>query len=141
MEFNEIGEIGFGRSYVVGTDQGSQLKIDLYYTDDFIRPVHISDGIRMASEEDILAMKMNMIGQGARQKDFWDVHELRSDYSIEEMISLYHEWQPHGYSEAELRAGLINFDLADNDFSPICLKGKFWELIKLDFLEMKAGGI
>ena len=28
---------------------------------------------------------------------------------------------------------LVDFQVADNDADPICLKGKYWELIKLDF--------
>jgi hypothetical protein len=29
---------------------------------------------------------------------------------------------------------LIDFKVADEDFDPRCLKGKHWELIKLDLL-------
>lgn len=29
----------------------------------------------------------------------------------------------------------IDFERADEDFTPMCLKGKHWELIKLDFVE------
>jgi len=25
--------------------------------------------------------------------------------------------------------------MADDDFEPVCLKGKYWELIQLDFVE------
>jgi len=36
--------------------------------------------------------------------------------------------------QAELH-NLTNFDSAELDFDPICLKGKFWEFIKEDFLD------
>ena len=36
--------------------------------------------------------------------------------------------------QAELN-NLTNFDSAELDFDPICLKGKFWEFIKEDFLD------
>lgn len=29
-----------------------------------------------------------------------------------------------------------DFTLADDDFEPICLKGKHWELIKLDMINL-----
>ena len=30
---------------------------------------------------------------------------------------------------------LTNFEKADDDFDPICLKNKFWELVKLDIVD------
>jgi hypothetical protein len=34
------------------------------------------DNIRMATSEEITAMKIDVILRGGRKKDFWDVHEL-----------------------------------------------------------------
>ena len=36
---------------------------------------------------------------------------------------------------SEMLAQFIHFEEADNDNDPICLKGKHWELIKLDIEE------
>lgn len=38
-----------------------------------------------------------------------------------------------------IRQNFINFTRADNEFNPICLKGKHWELIKLDIVQALAG--
>jgi hypothetical protein len=62
------------------------LKLDLFYTETFIREVIIIDGIRLAAEEEIIAMKIEVVSGGGRKKDFWDIHELQDDYSIEEML-------------------------------------------------------
>ena len=129
---------GMGRSYSIGIDRASSVKLDLYYTDPFIRPILMEEGIRMASTEDIAAMKMEVISRGGRKKDFWDVHELNRHLSIPKMIELHAERYPYGHDAAGLRANLTNFSRADDDFDPMCLRGNYWELIKMD-LEAAMG--
>ncbi|WP_159516941.1 hypothetical protein [Sunxiuqinia indica] len=51
------------------------------------------------------------------------------------MLKLHEERYPYGHSEKEIRSNFSNFEQADVDFDPICLKGKYWEVIKLDILE------
>ncbi len=41
----------------------------------------------------------------------------------------------HTVTKEEIVKKLTDFDMADTDFDPICLKGKHWELIKLDIVE------
>jgi len=31
---------------------------------------------------------------------------------------------------------IVDFEFTDDDLDPICLKGKYWELIKVDFKEI-----
>ena len=132
----DCGEVvGFGTSYLVGNSKDDNVKVDLFYTDPFIRPMEQPDTIRMASVDDIVAMKMDVISRGGRKKDFWDLHMLRNHYSEEQMLSLYEERYPYGASKEECVAGLTNFSAADADPDPICLQGKIWQLIKLDFVE------
>lgn len=132
----DCGEIvGFGTSYLVGNSTNDNVKVDLFYTDPFIRQVEQRDKIRMASVDDIVAMKMDVISRGGRKKDFWDLHMLREHYSIEQMLSLYEERYPYGATKTECINGLTNFTLADKDPDPKCLEGKVWQLIKLDFVE------
>ena len=89
----------------------------------------------MASIEEITAMKMEVIGQNGRKKDFWDIHELMDIMSIKQMIELHSERYPYTYTPEDLKNKLIDFQYADADFDPICLKGKYWELIKQDIEE------
>ena len=132
----DCGEIvGFGTSYLVGNSKDENVKVDLFYTDPFIRPMEQLDKIRMASVNDIVAMKMDVVSRGGRKKDFWDLHMLRNYYSEEQMISLYEERYPYGATKEECVAGLTNFSVADTEPDPICLQNKVWQLIKLDFTE------
>ena len=132
----DCGEIvSFGTSYLVGNSKEDNVKLDLFYTDPFIRPMDQIESIRMASLDDIVAMKMDVISRGGRKKDFWDLHILRNKYTVEQMLSLYKERYPYGATDEECIAGLTNFSVADSDPDPTCLLGKIWQLIKLDFVE------
>lgn len=133
----ECGDIvAFGTSYFVGNSDSDCVKLDLFYTDPFLHPEEQFGPIRMASVDDIVAMKIDVISRGGRKKDFWDLHTLRSQYSIDQMIALYEARYPYGASREECLAGLKNFSVADCDPDPICLHNKVWQLIKLDFSEL-----
>ena len=127
--------VGFGASYIVGNSKEDCVKLDLFYTDPFIRPMEVFGSIRMAAVEDIVAMKMDVVSRGGRKKDFWDLHMLRDHYSIDQMLSLYEERYPYGATKEECTSGLTNFSVADTEPDPICLQEKVWQLIKLDFEE------
>lgn len=132
------GNNSMGKTYFVGSDESDLVKIDLFYTETFIFPIKYFDNIRMAPIQEIAAMKMEVIGNGGRKKDFWDVHELLNHFTIEQMIEHYEIRYPYGRTKTQLLNALIHFDVADKDFNPICIKQKKWELIKLDFEEQIA---
>lgn len=132
----ECGDlVGFGTSYLVGNSKEESVKLDLFYTDPFTCPIEMHDSIRMASVDDIVAMKMEVITNGGRKKDFWDLHLLHNSYSLEDMLSLYEARYPYDASREECLKGLTNFDVADKDPDPICLESKIWQFIKLDFTD------
>lgn len=125
-----------GKAYFLGENKNHTIKLDVFYTDPFIQPPIEIDSIRLASIEEIIAMKMDVIQRGGRKKDFWDLHELLSNYSIPQMIALHERRYPYSHDKDILLKNLINFDFADNDLKPICLRGKYWEFIKDDFQEI-----
>ncbi len=131
--------VGIGKSYFIGNNSNELIKLDLFYTDKYTFPLIETNGLRLASLEEIAAMKLDVIGRGGRKKDFWDLHELLERYSIHDMIKFYQKRYPYNYSKEELLTGLSNFENADMDFTPICFKDKVWELIKLDFEELTKG--
>jgi hypothetical protein len=131
-------EIGFGCSYYIGDSAESCVKLDLFYTDSFIRPYIHLDAIRLATIEEIAAMKIDVVSRGGRKKDFWDIHEMAEVLSISEMIALHKERYPYTHNRTEIIERFADFSYSDADFDPQCLKGKYWELIKLDILELVA---
>ena len=112
------------------------VKLDVFYTDPFIQPFIVIDTIRMASIEEIIAMKMDVIQRGGRKKDFWDLHELLTQFSIPQMITLHEKRYPYSHDNNTMIKNLSNFEYADDDLNPICLRGKYWEFIKDDFNEI-----
>jgi len=127
-----INNVGMGKSYFIGNNKDELVKLDLFYTDPFIFPSIVEEGIRFASIEEIAAMKLEVIAQGGRKKDFWDIHELLETYSLDEMIGFYQKRYPYGYTKAEMLTKIIDFSVANDDFTPNCFKSKAWELIKID---------
>ncbi len=121
-----------GRSYSVGTDRGNAIKLDVYYTDPFIQPALVLDNIRMATVEEIIAMKIDVIQRGGRKKDFWDLHELLPKYSIDTMLGLHKQRHEYTHDKSLILKNLTDFTMAGDDFNPICLRGKYWEFIKED---------
>lgn len=133
---SEYKAVGLGTSYFIGNNKDECVKLDLYYVDNFIQEIALNDGIRMATVEEIIAMKIDVISHGGRKKDFWDIIELKDDYSIEKMISLHKQRYPYGHDPKQIKSSLSDFEKADDDFDPICLKGQIWELIKLDLVHL-----
>jgi hypothetical protein len=135
VDTNDYKVAGLGKSYYIGSSEEDCVKLDLFYTDKFIQDIILMDGIRFATVEEIIAMKIDVISRGGRKKDFWDIHELKDDYSVEEMLSLHKQRNPYTHDEDQIRRNFSNFENADDDFDPICLKGKYWEIIKLDIID------
>ncbi|MDN3582002.1 nucleotidyl transferase AbiEii/AbiGii toxin family protein [Mucilaginibacter flavus] len=95
----------------------------------------MEEGVRMATIEEIIAMKVDTIQRGGRKKDFWDLHELLEQYPIDKMIALHQQRFEWTHDEDLIRSNFINFTSADYDLDPICLKNKQWEFIKEDIEE------
>lgn len=125
-----------GKSYYIGDDKQNNIKLDVYYTDPFIQPSIVVDNIRIATIEEIIAMKVDVIQREGRKKDFWDLHELLNNYNISQMLELHKQRYPYSHDNNLIIQNFTLFDQADNDFDPVCLKGKYWEFIKEDFEEI-----
>jgi hypothetical protein len=127
------GNPGMGKSYMIGPTSDNLVKLDIYYSmDPFFQESVVIDNIRLASIEEIIAMKVDVIQRGGRKKDFWDIHELLDSYTISQMIGLHalrFEWT---HNEAQIRNNFILFHDADLEPDPICLKNKEWVFIMED---------
>lgn len=127
---------GMGKSYLIGEDKDNTLKLDIFYTDKFIQPIHLEDTIRMATIEEIIAMKLDVVQRGGRKKDFWDLHELFENYSLTQMLDLHEQRYPYTHDRDLIIQNFTDFSIADDEFNPICFKGKYWEFIKEDIEEI-----
>jgi len=138
IEYVDMGfgiPAGMGKSYLIGENENNSVKLDVFYTDTFIQAPIVEDGIRLATIEEIIAMKIDVISRKGRKKDFWDIHELMETYSIHQMLSLHKQRYEYTHNEVEILANFIDFADADDDFEPKCLRGKHWELVKMDIVQ------
>lgn len=136
VDSHNIGGVVNGRSYFVGNNEDELVKLDLYYTDAFVFPLLVEDGVRFASLEEIAAMKFEVIANEGRKKDFWDVHELLERFTLDQMMTFYSQRYPYGATREELIDKLIDFKVAEDELTPNCHKEKDWDIIKLDFIDL-----
>ena len=110
----------------------------------FIRPFILDEQIRLASKEDIIAMKFNTFlcaPELARyeKKDFVDLANLMKEYSLEQMMQLYNEKYPNELMSSRLMIeGLQLSEMADKKVMPKMLNGETWEDTKKQIEESIA---
>lgn len=106
------------------------IKVDFVnYQYPLIKPVLLEENIRLASKEDIAAMKLNAIAGRGSKKDFIDLYFLLKSFSLEEMIKFYLEKYSDG-SEFMVRKSLAYFGDADKEDTPIIYDKIDWKEIK-----------
>lgn len=119
---NPVGIFGF-----IG-----DIKIDLvkHYYFKQIADAIIEDGIRMFSDNDIIAMKIFAIMKRAHKKDFWDIAELLQHYSVQNFIDFYTAKYPSYQLLISIPHALTYFEDANESEDPISLKGQTWESVQ-----------
>jgi hypothetical protein len=63
----------------------------------------------MATIEEIIAIKVDVIQRGGRRKDFWDLHGLLESYSINQMIELHEQRYPYNHDKEKNYSKLYTF--------------------------------
>ena len=89
----------------------------------------MEDGIRMFSDKDIIAMKVNAILKRAQKKNFWDIAELLQHYSVGNFISFYEEKYPDQMLLISIPQAMIYFEDAEDSEDPVSLKNQTWESV------------
>lgn len=106
------------------------VKVDIVnYHYPWLKPVVEEDQIRMASLEDIAAMKIAAITQRGSKKDFIDLYFLLQRFSMKEIISFYLQKITDGNEWMALRS-IAYFDDADQQPMPAMFQDISWEEIK-----------
>ena len=106
------------------------VKVDVVnYCYDWIDEPVIEDGILLASDKDIAAMKVNAIMGRGTKKDFVDMYFLLQHYSFDEIIKLYLQKYTDG-SEYRALLSMSYFADADPQPMPYMFQKVDWETIK-----------
>lgn len=78
-----------GLACILG-DNENNLKVDLYkWSSPFLAPAVLSENIRMAGLDDIVAIKMEAIDNRNNYRDYVDIAFLSEKYTLAEMLALY----------------------------------------------------
>ncbi len=119
---NPIGIFGFIEN----------VKVDLVKQHRFpkIGEAITEEGIRMFSDKDIIAMKINAILRRAQKKDFWDIAELLQHYSVKDFVAFYEEKYPDQRLLISIPQAMIYFEEAEESEDPVSLKNQTWESVK-----------
>lgn len=127
-----------GYHIFISEGQEPPIKVDFFYTEPFIFSAIEEDGLRIADQREIAAMKLGVIGnQIYRQKDYWDVHDLLEDYSLLEMIQWALQRDPYSITKEDIIKGLQQVDhVQESPMGIVSLKPlSYWELKVLDLME------
>lgn len=92
-------------------------------------PMLILDNIRMASLEDIAAMKIISISNRGAKKDFIDLSFLLDRFTLSQIFQVYVQKTGRDLPFYVLR-GLSFFDDAEEDVTPTMLIPRSWESVK-----------
>lgn len=110
-----------------------QVKVDIvHFPHKPIGNVEIIDGIRIYSDDDITAMKIQAILGRGKKKDFWDLYELLKHYSLDKIINWHKTKYPSQMLAISIPHAITYFVDADDSETPVSFKGQTWEQIKKD---------
>ena len=111
------------------------VKVDFVnYKYPLLRDYIVIDGIRMASKQDIAAMKINAIAGRGSKKDFIDLYFLLNDFSLAEIIDFYLQKYFDGSKFMAIKS-LSYFSDADIDKTPPVYLDFNWETCKQKIIE------
>ena len=112
------------------------VKVDFIRHDyPIIKPVSAINELRIASPEDIGAMKLNSITNRGAKKDFFDLHELLRHFPLSTLFGFY--VQKYRYADVSIALKSISyFDDAEIEPDPVSLRKLSWNTIKKDLSEV-----
>jgi predicted nucleotidyltransferase component of viral defense system len=128
-----IQSLEIAKNTVRGNVEGIKLDV-MSHRYPMIRALVVTDGIRLASLQDIAAMKLNAIANRGSKKDFWDYAELLDHFSQAEMLGFFSE----KYTDENVwyvEKSLSYFEDAEEEPDPRDLKGRTWDDVKRTVLE------
>jgi len=100
----------------------------LRYKYNLLFPFVDFEGVNLAEERDILAMKLDAISARGSKKDFVDLYFLMEKYTLEELIGFFEKkFSSMKFNRLHLLKSLAYFEDADAEPAPIMLKKFDWE--------------
>lgn len=105
------------------------IKVDIFnWGVPFLRPAIIIEGIRMASMEDIVAMKLEAIITRGSKKDYWDIAYLLDYFSFKSFIDFFKS--KYNSDPRQVIENILLFERAEKDPNPKIFNAHNWSDIK-----------
>lgn len=102
------------------------IKVDfMKWSEEWIGHYETEETIRIASDEDIFAMKLQAAMTRGAKKDFFDLALLIEKYSLKKGIEWYRKKYPYNDAMIPLKS-LTDFEMAEEQTSPVLLNSKPW---------------
>ena len=96
-----------------------------------VYPLIHFEGIFLADERDIAAMKIDAISTRGSKKDFVDLYFLLKKYSLREIINFFEiRYHNVAYNRLHILKSLSYFENAEDDPLPIMLQKVAWQEVK-----------
>ncbi|MFH1119910.1 MAG: nucleotidyl transferase AbiEii/AbiGii toxin family protein [Bacteroidota bacterium] len=109
------------------------VKVDIiHYPHNTISDIVLEDELRIYSDIDIAAMKIQAILGRAKKKDFWDLHELLHHYTLQQIMDWHKLKYPGQMLAISIPHAITYFIDADESETPVSFKGQTWPQIKRD---------
>jgi hypothetical protein len=109
----------------------NEVKVDIvHYPFNPIAPIETVEGIRLYSDADIAAMKIQAILGRGKKKDFWDLYELLRHHPLQQIMDWHKQKYPNQMLAISIPNAITYFVDAEDSEDPISLSGQNWELIK-----------
>jgi hypothetical protein len=107
------------------------IKVDIVHFPHLpIAAVEEVEQIRMYSNADISAMKIQAILGRGKKKVFWDLYELLQHYSLQQIIDWHKQKYPSQMLAISIPHAITYFVDAEESETPVSFKGQTWEHIK-----------
>ncbi|MEK7105056.1 MAG: nucleotidyl transferase AbiEii/AbiGii toxin family protein [Patescibacteria group bacterium] len=102
-----------------------------YYPYPLLFPTKEYNGVFLADERDIGAMKVQAISGRGNKKDFVDFFVLLKKYSVEELFNFFHKkYEKFNYNQLHILKSLSYFYDADTNPEPVYIHPISWTEVK-----------
>ena len=110
------------------------IKVDcVNYPYKWLDDCRVLDGVRLASVNDIAAMKISAIINRGTKKDFIDLHFLLQKMSLNHILDLYDQKYPDGSRFIAIKS-LTYFEDAEDDPMPFMFNDITWNDVKVSII-------
>ena len=111
------------------------IKVDcVNYPYGWLDECRVLDGIRLASVNDIAAMKISAIINRGTKKDFIDLYFLLQEMSLNHILDLYDQKYPDGSRFIAIKS-LTYFEDAESDPMPYMFSDITWDNVKVSIID------